>query len=389
MNSYFSEISKTLNILCVEDDKDILNIYQALFTPIFKNVYLSENGLEGIKLFEKEDIDIILTDNMMPLCSGLQMSAAIRKVDTSIPIILVTALEDIEILREAIELQITSFLKKPFTSAELFGAFNLVTKSVIADRCIMKEQAEKILYSDYQENLTFSKEKTIAKNDIEKNKEIFHFSCELVYHPKDTLSGDSYLIKEINRDEYLIFLVDGMGKGISASVTAMLSSAFINYSVNKLVKEKKQFLLQKLLISLQEFIAPNLLEYEVIAASFLYFNKHTMQMEYAIFSMPPVLYMQQSNEVLKIKSNNTPFAAYSKEFQIDTVDISHLTKMLIYSDGLNENSIDNSKELYAKYLKEDFKTTKNIQEFQVKAEEKFSLQDDDITYIYIKEKQGF
>ncbi len=389
MNSYFSEISKTLNILCVEDDKDILNIYQALFTPIFKNVYLSKNGLEGIKLFEKEDIDIILTDNRMPLCSGLQMSAAIRKVDTSIPIILVTALEDTEILREAIELQITSFLKKPFTSAELFGAFNLVTKSVIADRCIMKEQAEKILYSDYQENLTFSKEKTIAKNDIEKNKEIFHFSCELVYHPKDTLSGDSYLIKEINRDEYLIFLVDGMGKGISASVTAMLSSAFINYSVNKLVKEKKQFLLQKLLISLQEFIAPNLLEYEVIAASFLYFNKHTMQMEYAIFSMPPVLYMQQSNEVLKIKSNNTPFATYSKEFQIDTVDISHLTKMLIYSDGLNENSIDNSEELYAKYLKEDFKTTKNIQEFQVKAEEKFSLQDDDITYIYIKEKQGF
>ena len=389
MNSYFSEISKTLNILCVEDDKDILNIYQALFTPIFKNVYLSKNGLEGIKLFEKEDIDIILTDNRMPLCSGLQMSAAIRKVDTSIPIILVTALEDTEILREAIELQITSFLKKPFTSAELFGAFNLVTKSVIADRCIMKEQAEKILYSDYQENLTFSKEKTIAKNDIEKNKEIFHFNCELVYHPKDTLSGDSYLIKEINRDEYLIFLVDGMGKGISASVTAMLSSAFINYSVNKLVKEKKQFLLQKLLISLQEFIAPNLLEYEVIAASFLYFNKHTMQMEYAIFSMPPVLYMQQSNEVLKIKSNNTPFATYSKEFQIDTVDISHLTKMLIYSDGLNENSIDNSEELYAKYLKEDFKTTKNIQEFQVKAEEKFSLQDDDITYIYIKEKQGF
>ena len=389
MNSYFSEISKTLNILCVEDDKDILNIYQALFTPIFKNVYLSENGLEGIKLFEKEDIDIILTDNKMPLCSGLQMSAAIRKVDTSIPIILVTALEDTEILREAIELQITSFLKKPFTSAELFGAFNLVTKSVIADRCIMKEQAEKILYSDYQENLTFSKEKTIAKNDIEKNKEIFHFNCELVYHPKDTLSGDSYLIKEINRDEYLIFLVDGMGKGISASVTAMLSSAFINYSVNKLVKEKKQFLLQKLLISLQEFIAPNLLEYEVIAASFLYFNKHTMQMEYAIFSMPPVLYMQQSNEVLKIKSNNTPFATYSKEFQIDTVDISHLTKMLIYSDGLNENSINNSEELYAKYLKEDFKTTKNIQEFQVKAEEKFSLQDDDITYIYIKEKQGF
>jgi len=61
----------------------------------------------------------------------------------------------------------------------------------------------------------------------------------------------------------------------------------------------------------------NLLQDEVISASCFYFNQHKMQVEYAIFSMPPVLCMLDSDKVLKIKSNNTPFAAYSQNFQIN------------------------------------------------------------------------
>lgn len=389
MNKFFLEIYKTLNILCVEDDENVLEIYKSLFSPIFKNVYFAKNGREGFECFEQEKIDIILTDNMMPKCNGLQMSTKIRNVDSSIPIIMVTALESIEMLREAIELHISSFLKKPFTSTELFTTFNMVAKSVIADRCMMKEQAEKILYSDYQENLTFSKELTIAKNELQESKKLFHFNCDVFYKPKDTLSGDSYILKEINEEEYLLFLVDGMGKGISASVSAMLSSAFVNYHTDWLTNENSKFSLHELLTALREFIGPNLLEDEVLSATFLYFNKNTMLAEYAIFSMPPVLYMLDSDEVFKLKSNNTPFAAYSKDFQIDSLDISKLHKMLIYSDGLNENSInDSEKETYTRYLQEDFKSSNSLQEFHIQTQTRCTSQDDDITYIYLGEKGG-
>lgn len=389
MNKYFLKVYKTLNILCVEDDTDVLEIYRSLFTPIFKNVYFANDGNEGLACFEKEKIDIILTDNMMPHCNGLEMSKKIRELDASVPIILVTALESIEMLREAIELHISSFLKKPFTSRELFTTFNMVAKSVIADRCMMQEQAEKILYSDYQENLTFTKELTIVKNDIEAEKKLFDFDCEVIYRPKDTLSGDSYSIRKIDENSYLIFLVDGMGKGISASVSAMLSSAFVNYYVTQLQKGKKVFSLQKLLLALQEFIGPNLLEYEVLAASFFYLNKKSMQLEYAIFSMPPALYMHMdSDEVFKIKSNNTPFAAYTQNFQLDTLDITKIKKMIIYTDGLNENSVDGSEEMYGHTLAQDFQMTKTLNAFEKKLQERFTQQDDDITYIYISKEEG-
>ena len=388
MNKYFLKVYKTLNILCVEDDTDVLEIYRSLFTPIFKNVYFAHDGYEGLACFEKEQIDIILTDNMMPNCNGLEMTKKIRELDFSIPIILVTALESIEMLREAIELHISSFLKKPFTSRELFTTFNMVAKSVIADRCMMQEQAEKILYSDYQENLTFTKELTIVKNDIETEKKLFNFNCEVIYRPKDTLSGDSYSIRKIDEKSYLIFLVDGMGKGISASISAMLSSAFVNYYVTQLQKEKKAFSLQKLLLALQEFIGPNLLEYEVLAASFFYLN--TKQLKYAIFSMPPALYMRiDSDEVFKIKSNNTPFAAYTEIFQVDTLDMTQLKKMIVYTDGLNENSINGSEEMYGHTLAQDFQMTDTLNEFEKKIHERFTQQNDDISYIYISKEKGF
>ena len=387
-NNYITDIYKTLNILCVEDDPDVLETYKNLFSLIFKEVYFASDGKEGFECFQKHDIDIILTDHLMPQWTGLDMAKAIRKVDSSIPIVMVTALESIEMLREAIDLNITSFLKKPFTSTALFRVFGVAVKSVIVDRCILKEQTEKIRYSHYQENLSFHKEKIIIKNDIAKSKQILNFSCEVYYKPKDILSGDSYIIKEISEEEYLVFLVDGMGKGISASVTAMLCSAFINYFVEKVKKSNIAFSLSLLLTELLEYIQPTLSEYEVISASFLYFNNNTHKIKYAIFSMPPPLYiLKQTSTVHKIKSNNPPITSYCNAYSIDEISLQDISSMLIYSDGLNECSTAQSNELYTIHLKEDFQKAKTTEEFQKLFEAKCSVQEDDITYIFLTESQ--
>ena len=384
-NSYIADIYKTLNILCVEDDEDVLETYKNLFSLIFQKVYFAKDGLEGFEAFKKEDIDIILTDHKMPRCNGLEMSRMIREVDASIPIVMVTALESIDMLREAIDLHITSFLKKPFTSSTLFSTFSIAVKSVIVDRCILKEQNEKILYSHYQENLTFDKEKTVTKNDLKESKKLLDFRCDVFYKPLDILSGDSYIIRKISDEKYLLFLVDGMGKGISASVTAMLCSSFVNYYINTILEKKSNFSLDELLKELLKYIQPNLLEYEVISATFLFFDKTENLLKYAIFSMPPSLYMCNNDEnVHKIKSNNTPLAPYTKIYNIDSLELSTIEKMIIYSDGLNECTLENGNELYTQYLKEDFKLAHNKEEFQKRYNKKVIAAEDDVTYIFMK-----
>ena len=381
MNNCFSDVYKTLNILCVEDDENVLEVYKKIFSLIFKKVYFAVDGDEGFNSFKENQLDIIITDYQMPKCNGLEMIRKIREIDSSIPIIMVTALESMDMLRDALDLHVTSFLKKPFTSSSLYSSFNLAVKSVIADRYILKEQSQKILYSNYQEELTFSKEKIITKNDAKNKEKIFNFNTQVLYKPKDTLSGDSYIIKKISNDKYFIFLVDGMGKGISASVTAMLCSSFVNYFINKSLENSEEFILEKLLKSLFKFIQPNLLELEIVSAHFLLFDNAKNELQYSIFSMPPILYMREEESVYKIKSNNIPLSSYTKEFTIDKINTKKISKIIIYSDGLNENSIKGFQDTYNSYLTQDFKKANSIDEFELLRKTKIDTQEDDITYV--------
>lgn len=384
IKDYMSDFHKTLSILCVEDDEIIMQMYKSVFSMIFKEVYCAKDGIEGVEIFENNTIDIVLTDYLMPKQNGLEMSAVLREIDESIPIILVTSMDNVEVLREAISLHTTSFLSKPFTSTSLLSVFNVAVKSILAERTMKREQKKLLDYSQYQENLSFEKEKTIAKNDVEKNGEITGYKCDVYYRPRDILSGDSYSIRKINDDEYLLFIVDGMGKGISASVSAMLCSAAVNYHVSSLKDTHKPFIMQSFIEYIFAFMQDNLLDDEVISAQFIRYVPHKGIVEYAIFSMPPILFLKSDGSLHKIRSNNPPLGKYGEEFIIDTHTIDDITKVLMYSDGLNENSVDNGENSYAYYLKDHFVEASDAMEFQALLEKYILVPEDDITYIYLQ-----
>jgi serine phosphatase RsbU (regulator of sigma subunit) len=175
-----------------------------------------------------------------------------------------------------------------------------------------------------------------------------------------------------------------MGKGISASVTAMMCSAFLNHYINV----NENFILKKAIKELFLFIHPNLLDDEIVSAHFLHFKKETNSLEYAIFSMPPILYLKKgSNEVLKIKTNNLPIANYIDSFKTDSIKLDEIEKFLIYSDGLSENTTKDEKS-YCHYINKDFKTSNNLEEFEKNRKEKIYNEEDDITYIYLSHKGG-
>ena len=381
------QIYSSLNILCIDDDLDSLDICNIMFSMLFNHVYIAQDGEEGLEIFQKESIDIILTDYSMPKMTGLEMSEKIREIDATIPIILLTALENLEILRHAIDLGVTSFIKKPISSRSVFSTLEFVAKSVLADRLLLKTQKERLSYSNYQETLTYQKENLIIRDDLQNKKAFLNFSCEVFYKPKDILSGDSYSIREISKEQYFIFLVDGMGKGISAAATAMLCSAFVNYQIDHAIKNQN-FLLHNIVERLLEFIAPNLLEDEVVSATFLHFNAKKDSLEYVMFSMPAFLCITHCDDTaVKMKSNNPPLSAYTQNINITTIATKEISKILVFTDGLNENSVEDPKEFYGKYLLEDFTTAATLEIFEEKRAKKVVVQEDDITYIFIKAQE--
>ncbi len=370
MEKKLFNIYKELNLLCVDDDPHIQEAYKRLFEGLFKHVHFAYDGEEGWRVFQKEQIDIVLSDYMMPKLNGLDMIAKIRQLDLDVPIILVTAFENIEILRKAIELNVTSFVRKPISYKGLFNAFETAVKNIITDKILIKEQIEIIKYINYQENLTLKKQCSIIKN--ESQGKIFDYSLQSYFKPKDALSGDSYTIKKA-KDSYFIFLVDGMGKGLSASVTAMLASSFVNYQVTM----NPAISLHNLIENFFSFIQPHLLDEEILSCTFIHFQKDHIL--YAAFSMPPLFYY--NTKLNHIASNNPPLSKFSKDFTI-AKQSTDFSKMLLYTDGLNE-SILQSDILYLKELENDFVKSKNFEEFKEKVNKKITKISDDITFLYL------
>ena len=101
-------------ILVIEDEKDIQNIIKAFLENADYKVETADDGLEGIKLIQKNSYDLVLLDIMMPKIDGFVVCEMIRK-NSNIPIIILTALTDEESQLKGFDKLADDYITKPFS----------------------------------------------------------------------------------------------------------------------------------------------------------------------------------------------------------------------------------------------------------------------------------
>jgi len=371
---------KTLTLLCVEDEEDIRFIYGAIFKNLVKEVLFAKDGKEGFNKYKSNNIDMIITDQQMPKMTGIEMVSKIRKKDQDTPIILITAFNNPELLTKALNLNINSFVQKPIRHNEVIYAIEKVTKILIANK-YLKDKDE---YQSYQENLGFAKELNILRNDYYyqmMDSDGISF-IDFLYNPIDVMSGDAYSARRIDEHSTFYLIVDGMGKGISASLTAMIMTSYINHLFDKMVA-LDSFDLDFLVGEAIAFIKPILLEEEALALDFVVIDNQKNKLHYAKFAMPVLLMLNIDDEIIRLKSNNPPLSKYQPNFRTSSVDINHVTKFLIYTDGIVENATICEDRPYSDFIEEDFKNSFTRQELKDNFLTKIVDQEDDITFIFI------
>ena len=379
---------KSLTILCVDDSQTTLAIYKSILQGIVKEVIYAKDGSEGLQKFLTHEIDIIVTDFEMPLLDGLEMSKKIRGLNKNIPILLVSAAQNMDIVVKALNQHITSFIKKPIIPAELLSTISNSAKILIANKFLEEEREDKLKvyeekekYSNYQEELAFSKELNILRNDfyyqmIDMNDYAF---VDFFYQPLDTLSGDAYSARLVGENKIFYFIVDGMGKGISASLSSILMTSFINY----LVDISLDFDLNRIIHDSIEYIKPILLETETISIDYILHDNEKQLMSYATFAMPALLMQNHQGRIERVTSNNYPISKYITKFKIDAYDIKNIDKFLFYSDGIIENETRFSNKLYNEFLEEDFLNSYTREDMKNKILWKIDKPEDDMTFIFI------
>ena len=83
-------MTKDINILVVDDEKEIADLVEIYLVSDGYNVFKASCAREGLDILAKEDIHLVLLDLMMPGMDGMEMCSKIRET-SNIPIIMLTA----------------------------------------------------------------------------------------------------------------------------------------------------------------------------------------------------------------------------------------------------------------------------------------------------------
>lgn len=112
-------MSPKIKILYTEDDETLAFLTK---DNLEQNNYVishCNNGFEALETFKKEDFDICILDIMMPKMDGFELATSIRKLNSNIPIIFLSAKTLKEDRIKGLKLGADDYLIKPFSIEEL------------------------------------------------------------------------------------------------------------------------------------------------------------------------------------------------------------------------------------------------------------------------------
>ncbi|CAM2948409.1 response regulator [Chryseobacterium flavum] len=106
-------------ILIAEDDELILKTIEHKLLKEGHEVILTRNGKDAIETLKTKDVDLAITDIMMPFASGIEILSAIKTMGKQTPVIMLSSMGQEEVVLNAFDLGAADFIVKPFSPNEL------------------------------------------------------------------------------------------------------------------------------------------------------------------------------------------------------------------------------------------------------------------------------
>lgn len=134
---------KKIKVLYVEDEEDILKFASMVLEDYVDKLFIARNGKEALEILKQEDIDLIITDILMPKLNGIDLIREIKKNPLwDIAVIVATAHTETQYLLDCIELKVDGYILKPIDVEELLKT---ILKAVLPKFQANELQAKNIL----------------------------------------------------------------------------------------------------------------------------------------------------------------------------------------------------------------------------------------------------
>ena len=122
-------------ILIVDDEKNYLVVLEALLGAEGYEIVTARDVRMALSIIREADLDLVVTDMKMPGMSGMELLERCKKINSEIPVIMMTAFGTIEMAVEAMKKRAYDYIQKPFENEQL----KLTVKKALENHRLVKE----------------------------------------------------------------------------------------------------------------------------------------------------------------------------------------------------------------------------------------------------------
>ncbi len=234
-------------ILLIDDEKVVRMIVKRRLAKLNHRLLEAENGKEALEILGREQVDLVLSDWMMPELDGLGLCEMMKRDDhlRSIHFILMTALDQPQQIAEGLSRGADDFLPKSASDEELHARIEagLRTRQLLLDlkesnRLISQKQAE--MDAEIQSAAGFVRSLLPVPGEVAPG---IHLAWEFL--PSAQLGGDLFQVTKWGEDHLGILVLDMSGHGTGPALRAVslsmwfkgdhIAQAFPDYDPGQIV----------------------------------------------------------------------------------------------------------------------------------------------------------
>lgn len=333
-------------LLVVDDDPDILRVVKFYLTKQKYLVHSARSGKEALEIMHQEaNIELVLSDVMMPEMNGLDLLSTIRKDErySEVPVILISAEGETSRKVTGLNLGADDFITKPFNFDELMARVKnhvrlrrlqkevqIVNRQILQVNNTLQYQNDRLL-----EDLEAARALQVAllPDQLPSNDSMAMGSH---YLTADRLGGDFFDVVVLDGGNKIgILIADVCGHGVAAAfITAMTKISFQTVCYSSLDPAKVLETMN------QELSATLRSGYVTVFYGIYDLRDHSFQ--YASGGHPPLLvHRRETGEVLELHSQATFLGFFNPvDFENDTVTLQKGDRVMFYTDGLYESQFE-------------------------------------------------
>lgn len=321
------------DILIVEDNSDMQNFLKFLLQKYY-NVHIAENGEEGYKIALELKPALIVSDVMMPVMNGYEMTKKIKE-DNNLkrtPVIMLTAKSDISSKIEGIEYGADDYLTKPFNSKELLTRIRMLLKTRNYENAIERRNNE------IEEDLKIARliQHRLLPQSIP---DISGYKFHPTYIPMDKVGGDFYDFNS-NGNFIEIFIADVSGHGLVSAFISMIAkmafdSIYIKHSCTHV------------LYQLNDILCNSTVNSNYMTTFFCMIDRESNVMRYSNAGhLSPIVYRKKNDAFYELKARGKPLGWFPElQLEEEQIQLEQGDRVLFYTDGITE-CMDGDKQLF-------------------------------------------